>query len=176
MSSDLLCSMPDEKLSIEHSLSLGLLLASFSCGTDEAAMAVAEGNNRNDSIRVGQQWLYTNPTFICWPAVSLSVCLWFSITLLLNLGLGLPITHYCALSFVYHNPLTLFHFFLLSGKSTYYCGALSICCASRCANHKGGECCRRIHCTGSMRVRTLYPVAYYSDTPWWYAHAWIFTV
>ncbi len=55
MSSDLLCSMPDEKLSIEHSLSLGLLLASFSCGTDEAAMAVAEGNNRNDSIRVGQQ-------------------------------------------------------------------------------------------------------------------------
>ncbi len=45
--------MPDEKLSGEHSLSLGLLLASFTCGTDEAAMAVAEGKNRDDSKHVG---------------------------------------------------------------------------------------------------------------------------
>ncbi len=51
--SDLLCSIPDEKFSSEHSLSMGLLLASFTCGTDEAVMAVAEGKKQDDSERVG---------------------------------------------------------------------------------------------------------------------------
>ncbi len=50
--SDLLCSMPDEKLSSEHSLSLGLLLASFTCGTDEAAIAVGEGKKRDTNVNI----------------------------------------------------------------------------------------------------------------------------
>ncbi len=129
--SDLLCSIPDEKLSGEHSLSMGLLLASFTCGTDKAVMAVAEGKKQNDSERVESVETIYNfillassfgfsyrraPTY---PFVAFTK---------IGLGLGLP----AALGMPYHIFIItlvfcLFFFsFFFSGKFPYYCSALSV--------------------------------------------------